>query len=141
MHYDGVCGNVHGHNIEWEVDAVIDMDYAGKDNMPVDLKDVSDILDTVDHALILCEEDPLVHNIAGARDMSQTEAKEVVENLMGEVYWFEEDPTCEAVAEWMANKIIDELDAVFEVELTVHETDKYGIGYATDEPRRLEKEL
>ena len=43
--YDGVCANIHGHNFEWEVTLEVSMENTGEDNMPLDFKDVADLLD------------------------------------------------------------------------------------------------
>lgn len=111
-HYDGVCGNIHGHNMKWNVSVDVDMNESGEDNMPLDLKDISNTIDKVDHALLLNEDDPLL--------------QEVDKELLGEVYTFEGDPTCEVMAKWMAEELVN-LDAVHYVEVEVSETDKYSV--------------
>jgi len=52
-HYDGACGNLHGHNMEWNVKVCVDMQGVGDDNMPLDLKDVSGMVDEFDHLVVL----------------------------------------------------------------------------------------
>lgn len=110
--YDGVCNNIHGHNLRWEIEATIDMHDAPEDTgMVVDLKDLKDVVDAVDHAVILHAEDPLADILTDAGQ---------------EVYTLPVDPTCENVVAWMAETIIEELPAIA-VELTLSETEKYSI--------------
>ena len=118
--YDGVCNNIHGHNLRWEVEATIDMLDAPEDTgMVVDLKDLKDVVDAVDHAVILHAEDPLADLLIEAGQ---------------EVYVLPVDPTCENVVAWMAETIIEELPVVA-VDLTLSETDKYSISAFASDPR------
>lgn len=111
--YDGVCGNVHGHNMHWVAEVEVEM-VDTPDKMPLDLKEISDVIDRVDHAILLNGDDPLFNafqNPAG---------------VLGEVFVFDGDPTCEAMVEWMAEDIVA-LDHVLYVRLECHETDKYSV--------------
>ena len=119
-HYDGVCNNIHGHNIVWVAEVTVDMADTGADNMPVDLKTISDTIDQVDHALLLNEDDPL----ANRPDMG---------GILGTVMTFPGDPTCEFMADWMARRILTAADAITEVSLSVSETDKYAISTTVSE--------
>jgi len=130
--YEGVCGNIHGHNMDWDVTVTVDMSHAGDDNMPLDLKDVSDKIDAVDHALILSQDDVLLesllpdhhsafNNVSGSDFVGQFGVEE-----LGPVWVFTGDPTCEVLAQWMADRIRN-IPAVTQVEITVNETSKYGI--------------
>jgi len=110
-HYDGVCGNVHGHNLEWDVELTIDMSDTGADNMPLDFKEVSDRIDETDHAVLLNENDPLTEH----------------SGLLGEVLTFDSDPTTELVSQWMADRLVSDISAVLSAEVTVKETQKYGM--------------
>lgn len=136
--YDGVCGNIHGHNMHWDVTVTITMSETGSDNMPVDLKDVSSLIDAVDHATVLSKDDSLLqfvlrHNSERGKDEFEYTrpdangliAHEDIEPI-GEVFVFDSDPTCEMLSEWMAEEILS-LPPVSFVNLTVNETDKYGI--------------
>ena len=118
-HYDGVCGNIHGHNMNWEVWVEVSMGGTGKDNMPVDLKSVADLIDEVDHACLLSRDEakeiPLDNNLG------------FIEEFFGDVIWFDGDPTCEVMAQWMADRILESDEAILGVDVTVYETDKYGI--------------
>lgn len=122
LHYDGVCGNLHGHNFGWDVRVhLTGMTEVGEDNMPLDLKDISDQIDEVDHATLLNEDDPLMENPAA----------------LGDVLTFDSDPTCELVAEWMAKQIYGLSGHIQSVRIQCSETDKYTVeaayGY-TDDP-------
>lgn len=128
-HYDGVCGNIHGHNLDWHVEAVVSMVGTDEGNMPVDLKDVADVLDTVDHACIL--NDDIVEEVLEHRaiddEAERIDAEDLIEWFFGDVIWFESDPTCEVLSQWMANRLVQEFDAIRYASITVNETDKYGI--------------
>lgn len=118
-HYDGVCGNIHGHNMHWEVHATVSMENAGDDNMPVDLKMIADLIDEVDHACLLNEGDRLTESFH--------DDEPIPADLFGDVILFEGDPTCEVMAQWMAERILRSSTEIKKVELEVAETDKYSI--------------
>lgn len=113
LYYDGACNNVHGHNMEWDVNIVVEMDEVGEDNMAIDFKKVSSLLDETDHAIILNEEDPLVD----------------YEDILGDVITVPGDPTVEYMTEWMAEKFL-ELEEVVSVTVSCAETDKYDMEYS-----------
>lgn len=110
LHYDGACNNVHGHNMAFDVEVQVDMADTGEGNMPLDLKDVSDVIDQYDHATVLNEDDPLAEVLAD----------------LGPVYTTEGDPTCEVLSQRVADELTA-LDGVGMAVVTVNETDKYGI--------------
>ena len=112
--YDGVCGCVHGHNMKWEITLIVSMEDAGSDNMPLDFKEVSDMVDETDHAILLNDDDPLLD-------------REGMEQLLGDLITFDGDPTCELISEWMAERFVDEIPSVLDAEVTIYETDKYGM--------------
>lgn len=118
VEYDGACSNVHGHNFDWDVTLQVSMEKTGSDNMPLDFKDVADLLDETDHAILLNEKDALVRSFADVG---------AVEEILGDVLLFEGDPTCELVSQWMADRFIEEFDCVRYAQVNVHETDKYGM--------------
>ena len=132
LHYDGVCGNVHGHNIEWQIEMIVRMDDTGEDNMPLDFKEVSDIIDLTDHAVLLNKEDPLVdvaltyEDVDLAHDQSGHEYWQGHLELLGEVILFYGDPTCELLTQWMAEKLVD-LPQVLRADVIARETEKYGM--------------
>lgn len=115
-HYDGVCGNVHGHNMKWELKLVVSMEDTGDDNMPLDFKTVSDLVDEYDHATVLNEDDVLLD-----------QGVEWAESYLGEVITFDGDPTCELLADVLARDLVDEIDAVQSANVTLKETEKYGM--------------
>lgn len=123
-HYEGVCGNIHGHNFKWEVEVEVSFDPDDEAAMPLDLKDVSDAIDQVDHACLLNKSDPIMADVGGL--VSQP----LVEDLFGDVVWFDQDPTCEIVAAWMAEQIYQLTTDVVDVDVFVYETDKYGVSHS-----------
>lgn len=130
--YDGACANLHGHNMVWKGEVDVDMNVSGRDNMPLDLKDVSGEIDAVDHALILSKEDALLETLLpGEHEIFQLDQSEPFigeYNIpeLGPTFVFSGDPTCEVLSQWMADRIQD-IDGVVDVSITVHETAKYGI--------------
>jgi len=123
--YDGVCGNIHGHNMNWHVEVRLRMD-TGRDNMPLDLKEVAGIIDEFDHTLILSIEDELFREL-GVDFTDDTEFPYHGEvKGIGDVWVFDGDPTCEVLAQYVADRLI-ELEPVFVVDVQVNETEKYGI--------------
>lgn len=130
-HYEGVCGNLHGHNIQWKVHMSISMEGVGEDNMPVDFKEISDVIDSVDHAILLKKDDPLIEQLEIFEDRSDRSdgAYHITENeALGEAWVFPgEDPTCEYMVEWMAERIYNIHDNIQEVKVEAAETDKYNM--------------
>ena len=112
-HYEGACHNIHGHNLRWTVNVTVDMAEAGSENMAVDLKDISETIDTFDHALVLNGNDTLVHR----RDVE----------CLGEIVTTDGDPTCEYLADWMAQRIYELDDSIQSVDLELAETEKYAV--------------
>lgn len=126
--YDGVCSNLHGHNMKWDVELTVSMAGTGRDNMPLDLKTVSDMIDETDHAIILSISDPLFEELGiGFKAGTEFPFQDEIEPL-GDVIVFDGDPTCEAVAQWMANRLVDEIEPVKDAWVDLNETDKYGVG-------------
>lgn len=110
-HYDGACNNVHGHNLTWNVDLLIGMDPHDDARMPVDFKDISEVLDLVDHAIVVNVDDPIADE----------------KSLFGKVFTVNGDPTCENLALLMAQKIYEESSDIRHVELELVETDNYSV--------------
>lgn len=127
--YDGVCGNIHGHNMTWNIRVSVQMDSDDTSNMPIDLKDISDVVDQLDHALILSEEDPIL-SIDPDRDKLDLDDAELpisyTSSVMGKLWVFPSDPTCELISKWAAQELTD-LEAINHASVKVDETDKYGI--------------
>lgn len=110
IHYDGACGNVHGHNMEWNVELLVRVPEE-EHQMALDFKDVSDRLDVFDHAIILNEDDPLAEHA----------------DALGEVITVEGDPTCENLTRRVADRYIDEFENVLKAEVEMAETGKYAM--------------
>lgn len=117
-HYRGVCGNLHGHNMDWYLKVTVRVNDDDETQMPIDLKEVASAIDEVDHATLLKADDRLVDALGSL---------EAVEDALGDVVWFDQDPTCENVALWMADRIVTNFDAAVECYVELRETDKYGI--------------
>ena len=126
--YDGACANVHGHNIDWEIEIVVSMEDTGNDNMPLDFKQVSEIIDQVDHELLLSREDEMLEldPAWGGAPSDENLPVRYVSEVYGPVWVFDGDPTCELLADWMRSEI-GELDSVVESWVTAYETEKYGM--------------
>ena len=147
-YYDGACGNVHGHNMDWEVEVEVSMAGVGDDNMPLDLKKISSLIDDVDHAAVFGRDDDLLRFVYEYSDSlhhgeldnpdypidSETQFmfSDDIEPI-GEVYVFAGDPTCEVLSQWMANRLVNTIGPVLHAEVTVYETDKYGISTAASD--------
>jgi 6-pyruvoyl-tetrahydropterin synthase len=124
--YDGACHNIHGHNLEWEVEVTLDVDINGVDNMGIDFKEVSDLIDDTDHAMLMSEEEIEIAAQSGPfTDIEQ--ARQFLTGLFGDIIWFDGDPTVELLTKWMARRIYEANDAITHVDVSCHETDKYGL--------------
>lgn len=126
IHYDGACNAVHGHNMEWNVELTVivpDEDH----QMAVDFKDVSDVVDVFDHAIILNEDDPLAEH----------------EELLGDVITIEGDPTCENITSRVAQQYVQGFERIISAEVEMAETDKYamtGAAFNMNEPEEADEE-
>lgn len=125
--YDGVCGNIHGHNMRWEVEVTVSMEDVGYDQMPLDLKDISDTIDETDHAILLSKEEQNIVEQLLELELDIPELELLLEDLFGDVIWFEGDPTCENISRWMARRLWHLDDTVEFVHVSVAETDKYSV--------------
>lgn len=136
-HYDGACSSVHGHNMGWDV--TIEFAYSAnhEDNMSVDFKEVSDLIDEVDHALLLNNDDPIAQErIANEENWTWIDGNQ--QNPVvgwttfntakyGKVFIFDGDPTVEILTEWLLSRIMNKYDTAIRANATVSETDKYEI--------------
>jgi 6-pyruvoyltetrahydropterin/6-carboxytetrahydropterin synthase len=100
------CGFLHGHN--WVAEVLID-GYTNNLGYVVDFKDVKDLVNTLDHCVLLKEGDPLIKIL---RDAGQR----VV--IMGK------NPTCENVAEYLTRNILDMSGTIKKVTVIVWENEK-----------------
>lgn len=129
VEYDGVCSFIHGHNMDWEVELEVSMEDVGSDNMPLDFKDVSSLIDEYDHAVVLNTEDPLVEKcdiLSDNEDGKPEVGKVFTDEILGDTILYDSDPTCELLAQDVADKLT-ELEHVIRAKVTVYETDKYGM--------------
>ena len=132
--YDGVCGNVHGHNINFEVKVWVEMDENDSSNMPLDLKDISAVVDQLDHVLVLSVNDEMLEidpTWGGVRDDAEFPVLFKSE-VYGPVYVFEGDPTCEVIAQYIAEELIG-LNGVFYADVIAYETDKYSVAASAED--------
>lgn len=110
-HYDGACGNVHGHNLTWDVDITVQMNDDDDTNMPVDFKDISDTIDTVDHAIVV----------------NNTDMITAYKDMFGDIVTVDGDPTSELMASYMAQKIFGLSTDIKNVHVELIETEKYSV--------------
>jgi len=102
--YNGRCAHLHGHSYLWVVTATSPgMDDKG---MVVDFKDLKkameEVLDPLDHCLVLAPDDPLVkkNGILGAKHLFVSTNGESPRLRV-----WHENPTAESFAEWAFNEI------------------------------------
>ena len=101
------------------------------DNMSVDFKDVADYIDYADHAVLLNKEDPLLDDYDPVDEQvnvfeTVTWSRGYVDPL-GDTIIFEGDPTCELLADWMAELLVTEIDTAISAQVSLAETEKYTI--------------
>jgi hypothetical protein len=104
------------------------MEDAGADNMPLDLKDISGLIDEFDHEMVLARGDPMLELDpvwGGVKDDAEFPIRYISE-AYGPVWVFEGDPTCEVLGQYVADELV-QLDAVYEARVMAYETEKYGI--------------
>lgn len=111
LHQDpGKCSNVHGHNLR--VDVRIDSD-VNADGFVVHFDHVKQVIDLLDHALVLDSHDPIV-----AVDWEKFGCRTVVVPF---------PPTTENMAEWLAERIARAVGTTNphggKVTCVLHETD------------------
>lgn len=119
VNYPGICHNLHGHNLTWEIYLEQEVEMDGEENIGVDFKDVSDTIDELDHAALLNYEDPLVPDGLSGRYATIP--------AVGDVVLFEGDPTVELLTVYMAKELVNRFQPVTYAEVTCYETDKYGM--------------
>jgi 6-pyruvoyltetrahydropterin/6-carboxytetrahydropterin synthase len=124
MHYEGACANIHGHNIEWDCTLTVEVP-DDETQMAEDFKHISDVFDKYDHALLLNENDPLLDALQKADEES------LVDEVLGDYYLFEGDPTTELVSGVVADELVDSFENVHRAEVTMKETSKYAMSAST----------
>jgi 6-pyruvoyltetrahydropterin/6-carboxytetrahydropterin synthase len=120
LNYNGRCAHLHGHSYLWEVTATApQLDSRG---MVADFKDLKaamhEVLDPLDHALVLCTEDPILPIVANQLATNGERLR---------LHSFIWNPTAEEFAAWAASMIQQQLDnnggaPVTITEVTVWET-------------------
>jgi 6-pyruvoyl-tetrahydropterin synthase len=127
MHYDGACNNVHGHNMEWN--AKLKVRVPNEDHqMAEDFKDISDVFDKYDHAILLNNEDPLLSALEEAGGTA------LATEVLGEIYTFDGDPTTELVSQVVAQELVDTFENVERARVQIKETSKYGMSASYPDP-------
>ncbi len=101
MDYDGRCAHLHGHSYLWEVtagNAVLT-----PNGMIADFKHLKaammEVLDPLDHALVLHEDDPLV-KIAKASGGPASDLFRATNGEEARFFMWDVNPTAENFAEW-----------------------------------------
>lgn len=108
----GKCGKLHGHNY------AVNIEIHGTPNKIgyiIDFKDIHDVIDDFDHAVILCECDPLVT---------------VLQSVKQRVVVVPLNPTCENLAILILERIAELEGKVRHIKVTVYENDE---SYAIEE--------
>lgn len=130
VHYPGACSNVHGHNMEWNI--TLQVEVPDEDHqMAVDFKDVSNLVDVYDHAILLNKDDPLVDAFEHDEDERFPVGSVFHTDLLGDVVLFEGDPTCENITDFVAEKYVQEFENVKFADVEMAETDKYSMSSST----------
>lgn len=102
--YSGRCSHLHGHSYMFEVTASSEgLNTLTENGMIVDFKELKvamhEVLDPWDHALILCEEDPLVKHLPEKELRQLFHSTDGKEPRMFVVSW---NPTAENMASYVA---------------------------------------
>jgi 6-pyruvoyltetrahydropterin/6-carboxytetrahydropterin synthase len=109
--YDGRCAHLHGHSYLWEV--TVSANDLTPNGMVTDFKDLkkamNEVLDPLDHCMVLAESDPL-HQLYGEKRLAEM-LKATNEAPPRLIIWHE-NPTAESFAAWAAAEIQKELDAM-----------------------------
>jgi 6-pyruvoyltetrahydropterin/6-carboxytetrahydropterin synthase len=114
----GKCSRIHGHNYR----ATIDVHTTGVDEqgftIPFDA--IKEIIDAMDHRLILDRADPLLSNDVVLRDNPPA-----LDELIGDVYAVPGVPSTEFLAHWIAEAVWERTPEPIrqKVEVVLQETD------------------
>ncbi|AGM11684.1 QueD [Halovirus HCTV-5] len=127
MHYDGACNNIHGHNMEWNARLKVRVPNE-EHQMAEDFKDISDVFDQYDHAILLNNDDPLLEAL---QDFG---GSALVTDVLGEVYTFDGDPTTELVSQVVAQQLVDTFENVERARVQIKETAKYAMSASYPDP-------
>jgi 6-pyruvoyltetrahydropterin/6-carboxytetrahydropterin synthase len=102
--YDGRCAHFHGHSYLWEVTVQSsELDYR---QMVADFKDLKrimdEVLDPLDHAMIIHAEDPLLIKLGAAK---LRELLTATNGAAPRLFYWHENPTAESFAAWAAREV------------------------------------
>jgi 6-pyruvoyltetrahydropterin/6-carboxytetrahydropterin synthase len=108
MDYVGKCSHAHGHSYRWKITAEGYTDHLDDRDMVVDFGDLkramARVLDQLDHAFLVREDDPLGPVLQGMRDSSGRDPQRVI--------LLPCNPTAEALARWVGEKVQIELEEI-----------------------------
>lgn len=110
QHHQGLCKNIHGHSYILEIcvkGPVNNQNSHSESGMLMDFKRLKilvheNIIDVLDHALLVPKSIPYRKSLETIKDIK--------------IFWFENEPTCENLVIWMANK----LTPYFKNEIKLH---------------------
>lgn len=101
--YNGKCAHLHGHSYLWELTVYHCTRGAPANGMVVDFKDVKramkDVLEPLDHALVLGPDDPLWH-LAEASGSPLTDTLRATNGHPPRLFEWHDNPTAESFAQW-----------------------------------------
>lgn len=102
----GKCKNFHGHN--WKVEIELDgrIDTIG---YIIDFKELKNLVDEMDHAMILNKNDPFV---------------QIFKNYDQKVYVMNDNPSCENISLEIVDRIINKFSHITYCKVRVYENEK-----------------
>jgi len=104
------CSNLHGHG--WKAEIIIDGSNLDEIGYLTDFKNIKEVINKFDHAMILNSKDPFV---------------EVIAPLPTYLVTIDGNPTCEILAQLLADRLFVELNIkrnITQVTVTLWETEK-----------------
>jgi 6-pyruvoyltetrahydropterin/6-carboxytetrahydropterin synthase len=121
MDYDGKCAHLHGHSYLWQVTATSHK--LTHNGLVLDFKDLKkameEVLEPLDHALVLSDKDPL--SFPGGDGQVITQATDGSDQRIHVMPW---NPTAENFAEWASSEIQLRLPTDIKItKVTVYETE------------------
>ena len=106
--YDGRCSHLHGHSYLWEVTATCADTQMDDKNMVMDFKDLkkamNEVLDPLDHALVLGKDDPL-WALAAASGGPLSDILRATNGKEPRLFEWPDNPTAESFAVWALEAI------------------------------------
>jgi len=110
MKHPGKCRNLHGHT--WKVRVELEGVPDKQTGMVVDFGCIKEIIQQLDHKTLLNVSDPLF---------------EVLDSVIG----FQSDPTCECIAKWIADRVINVAGKqISYIKVTIWESEKQSATYS-----------